>query len=646
MPEAGVQQVQHGVLDASDVQVDTTNPSLGVGHPVLLDIWVDQPVLVGGVQVSQVVPAAACPLRHRVELANEVSFAASVAQVVAGSHPFLGATQRRFGVGVLIQRSGRPVDELGELDRQLVGGNPDREADLVVDDREGFAPVALTREQPVAQLVRGGAGAAPLGLEPVVDPVLGVVDQQPVEEVAVDRGALPHIRLAVEVGGWLDRADDLDAVQRGEVPVALVLAGDAHDGAGSVAHQHVVGDENRDVLSVHRDGAVHPEIDAGLRLVLLTLEIGHLCGLTPICIDRFARGRRAACPLIRRALWPRVSDQLVHQRVLGGQHHGGGSEQRVWPGGEHLDQLARARGNDEGDVRSFGSADPVALHRLDRVGPVEQVEVGQQTVGVRCDAHHPLLHRTPEHRVVAPLGPSVSGDLLVGEHRAQRRAPVDGGLTQIREAVVFEFGTARGLVHLCPDAGRRGSGPCCELVFELADGPGALGLGVVPAVEDLQEDPLGPAVVADVCRRDRAPVVMTQAEPPELTAHVGDVVLGVDPRMLTGLAGMFLRWKTERVVSHGVEHVVTCHPLVASEHVRADVAERMADVQTRPGGVREHVHDEQLRLVLDSLGILGQETRRVGGVIGPALGPPRLPFRLDLFCEIGVVAVRGNVVGV
>ena len=34
-------------------------------------------------------------------------------------------------------------------------------------------------------------------------------------------------------------------------------------------------------------------------------------------------------------------------------------------------------------------------------------------------------------------------------------------------------------------------------------------------------------------------VVVTQAQPIELAGHVRDVVLGVDSRMLAGLAGMF-----------------------------------------------------------------------------------------------------------
>src|SRR5207244_9729363 len=54
----------------------------------------------------------------------------------------------------------------------------------------------------------------------------------------------------------------------------------------------------------------------------------------------------------------------------------------------------------ERDFGAHAAADPVALHELDRLGPVEQVEITEQTVRVRGDAQHPLLERTPEHRMV------------------------------------------------------------------------------------------------------------------------------------------------------------------------------------------------------------------------------------------------------
>jgi hypothetical protein len=72
-------------------------------------------------------------------------------------------------------------------------------------------------------------------------------------------------------------------------------------------------------------------------------------------------------------------------------------------------------------IAPVAATDPVALHRLDRLGPVEQVEVVDQPVGVGGDAHHPLAHVALEHREVAAVAAPVGGDLLVGQHGAQAR---------------------------------------------------------------------------------------------------------------------------------------------------------------------------------------------------------------------------------
>ena len=74
----------------------------------------------------------------------------------------------------------------------------------------------------------------------------------------VDRRSLAVEGLALEVVGRLGRPDDLQAHDRGELPVALVAAGHAHDRAGAVVGQHVVGRPHRDLLPVTGLVAVTP----------------------------------------------------------------------------------------------------------------------------------------------------------------------------------------------------------------------------------------------------------------------------------------------------------------------------------------------------------------------------------------------------
>jgi len=195
-----------------------------------------------------------------------------------------------------------------------------------------------------------------------------------------------------------------------------------HDRAGSVGDQHVVGDPDRNLPPVDRVDRVGAGEGSGLfgvvagagefallgRLVAVGLHFGLAVG----------------------------GGQLLHQRMLGGEHHVGRAEQRVGTGGVDGDRFAGV--GHEVDFRAGGFADPVALHLFDAFRPVESVEVGEQPFGVLGDAEHPLLHRAADHRVAAAFRNAVD-DLFIGQHGAERRAPVDRDFVEIGEPLLVEL---------------------------------------------------------------------------------------------------------------------------------------------------------------------------------------------------------------
>ena len=159
VPEPCVEQVQHGVFDPTDVQVHPADITLTArSHPVAFHFLADEAVVVGGVQVAHLIPTGAGPLRHHVQLAT-VDLCA-VAQVHFDAGPVGGAGQRRYRIGVpvlRVQGLRGIVGDLGQLDGQHLFGQCDGHAGLVIDDREGLAPVTLAAEQPVPQpVVHGG----------------------------------------------------------------------------------------------------------------------------------------------------------------------------------------------------------------------------------------------------------------------------------------------------------------------------------------------------------------------------------------------------------------------------------------------------------------------------------------------------------
>ena len=391
-------------------------------HPVRLVLLGAQLFFVVRVGVAQLVPGAARPLRHHVGVAG-VGLEA-VAEVQLDVHPVgrLGQRRRRLAVGVVgIELHRRVVRDVGQFHGQRRFGQRVRAAVGVVDDRERLTPVPLPREQPVPQLVLDAGLPAPVGVQPLGDRLLRRRDAQPVEVVGVHQHAVAGVGRLRNIAAR-NHFDDRQAELGGELPVALVAAGHRHDRAGAVADQHVVGDEHRNLFPVGRIGRVGAEEHAGLGLVLLALQIGLGRDRRAVGGDRLGGRRRTERPPRVDIVGPLRGGQRVDQLVLGRQHHVGRAEQRVGPGGEHLDVAGVGA---EQHRRAGGAADPVALHGLDLVRPVQHFEIVEQPVGVRGDAHHPLPQPFPEHREVAAVAAAVGGDLLVGQHGAQTRAPVD-----------------------------------------------------------------------------------------------------------------------------------------------------------------------------------------------------------------------------
>ena len=304
----------------------------------------------------------------------------------------------------------------------------------VVDDGEGLAPVALTAEEPVAELVIDGRLSDAGALEPSVHygDAFDLVDE-PVQlqmlVCAVDVrgitdegfGPLAGVERDVEVAlfeprCWrlLDRRN-WQIKFAGKVEVTSVATRDSHDRAGSVAHQDVVGNPDRHRLTVDRVGRIRAGEHAGLLArVVLQLELFLTLGLCPIGRNLFGNAGRAG--------W---IGELINERVLGGQDQERRAEQRVGPCCEDAD---RAGVGGEVDLGAVATPNPIALHGLDRVGPIEEFEVVDQAVGVRGDPHHPLAHVALEYGEVAAVRTAVGSDFFVGNDSAEAGAPVDGRL--------------------------------------------------------------------------------------------------------------------------------------------------------------------------------------------------------------------------
>ena len=185
-----------------------------------------------------------------------------------------------------------------------------------MDDRNRAAPVALAREQPVAQpVVHGGAAELALG-QPGHDRALALRRAQAVELAGVDQPftlAVGHEGLAF--GRRLVALHDLTDLETelpGELVVTLVVAGTAITAPGAVLHQHVVGHVHRDLLAGDRVQHRAAERHAGLLALLVAALLRRLA-------------QRAVDVLVHLG----ESFQPEHVGMLRGHDEERGSEQRV-----------------------------------------------------------------------------------------------------------------------------------------------------------------------------------------------------------------------------------------------------------------------------------------------------------------------------
>ena len=220
------------------------------------------------------------------------------------------------------------------------------------------------------------------------------------------------------------------------------------------------------------------------------------------------------------------------------------------------------------------------------------------------------------------------------------------GASATYATVVVDVLAALTFVELRPRTAVVGlARPGFELRDQLLDRARLVGFAVVPGVEDLEEDPLGPAVVGDIGGGDPPARIVAQPEGAQLAAVVRDVVLGRDPRVLAGLDRVLLGRQTERVEAHRVQDVEAGHAREAGVDVGSDEAERVADVEALAAGIREHVEHVALGKGR-ALGVhLAQQADGIRRVEGALLVPPGVPLRLDRVRQRRVVPVGRNVGG-
>ena len=225
------------------------------------------------------------------------------------------------------------------------------------------------------------------------------------------------------------------------------------------------------------------------------------------------------------------------------------------------------------DFRALGAADPVALHGHNAIRPTffNLLEIVQQLIGVGRGLEEPLIQflLLDRHGLMPPA--AAVDYLLVSQHRAALVAPIHAALLAVGQAL---------LPHL-------------------------------------DEEPLVPAVVLRLARRDLAIPVVAEAEVAQLPLHVLDVGARPNAGIHLVLDGRVLRRQPKRIPTHRMQHTEAAHALVTRQRIADRIVPYVPHMQ-RAARVGQHLQHVILRL------------RSVcGRAVQPGVLPGLLPLGLN-----------------
>ncbi|MCL4101981.1 hypothetical protein MMG03_001568 [Fibrobacter succinogenes] len=585
------------------------------GHPVLFKFLCKESIAVASIDIAEVVPARTSPLRHGIGFADTLT-AVSVNHV----QPFSCVGQRRLTAVTRLV-----VLQIRQLNRQLVVVDGRDFAIFPVDDGERFAPVTLTAEEPVTELVVHGSLTDLVGFQPFDHLSLASFLVEAVEAegvvLAVDVGAVgspasftsQHLGLHVFRAGCVrfHDADNRQVELLCEFEVAGIVGGHSHDSAGAVSSQNVVSHPNRNLGAGQRVDGVGAREHAGLFLgefgtVQVALEGGSVnVGFHSFLLFRGSEGR--------------------NQLVFRSHHHVGCAKQGIATGGINAELvfggLAVCISDCEIHFCTLALADPVLLHVLHALGPIQLIEALQQAVAIMGDTHEPLLQVTAFHFLGAALFVrTVVQNFFVSANNLAVLAPPD--------LSVGVVGKTLGILEL--------ANFCCTLSLNISrDGQffngAALLLDLIePGAIKALEDPLGPLVVLGVGGVHFLFPVIGKAQALDLTAEIVAVLLGGDCRVCSGLNSVLFCRQTEGVPTHGVQDVETLGTLVAANDIRCGVTFGVTNVEACATGIREHVQAVEL-----GLGLIGASLE--GLMFSPVSLPLGFNFLRIILCHFFLV---------
>ena len=385
-------------------------------HPVFQLVHVGKCCIVLRIDVAQIIPGRACPLRHRVRL----TLGSAAALRASAVHEAVDLGKR--GLTVL---TGHELFDFRKPQRKLLIRNAYHTAVRAMDDRYRLAPVSLTVESPILHLILNACFADSLLLKVLDHAFNGILlICIAVQEVGVDHLAVACIGFNAHISA-LDDFDDVEAERLCKIIVALVVTRYSHDCTRAVTHHDIVCYEQRDLLAVDRIDCLET-FDADTCLVLYkvdALELALLLALIAVSLD---------CIHVRDLI-----GICIDERMLRCNDHKGDAEKRIRSGRVDTEFFIHTV-NREVHKCTLGLSDPVLLLHADCFREVDCVKALQKFVGILCDAKIPDFLLFLDDFAAADIALTVLA-VLIGENNFAGRAIVNERLIAVSEIILKEF---------------------------------------------------------------------------------------------------------------------------------------------------------------------------------------------------------------
>ncbi|KXT94271.1 hypothetical protein SORDD27_01401 [Streptococcus oralis] len=189
------------------------------------------------------------------------------------------------------------------------------------------------------------------------------------------------------------------------------------------------------------------------------------------------------------------------------------------------------------------------MHILDRLWPIQLIQVVKQALCIGRNFEHPLTHRFADNWIASTLRRSVRKDFFVCDSCSQLFNPVYRHFGFIGQAFFVK----------------------------------------------LSENPLRPLIVVWICCVNLTIPVIREAKRIDLTFEVGNVFRCEFCWVIPCIHGVLLCRQTKSIPTHWVKDIVTLGTFVTAKDISRCITFWVSYVQTCSRRVREHVKRIKLR---------------------------------------------------